>query len=108
MSARERLVWAGVGLGGTLALGTVMQRFTDAALPYLDACATALSLVAQWLMNRKVLESWVFWITVDVLSIGMYLAKGLRLTALLYAAYLIMATMGLFAWKKTLRAAPAA
>ncbi|MBI5486821.1 MAG: nicotinamide mononucleotide transporter [Deltaproteobacteria bacterium] len=102
------LVWLGVGFAGTAALGSAMFRFTAAALPFWDAAQTSLSLVAQWLMNQKRVESWLFWIAVDVLSVGIYYVKGLHFTSLLYAAYLVMATMGWFAWRKDLASARAA
>ena len=98
--------WAVVCLVGTAALGTVMHLRTDAALPYLDAFATTASLIAQWLLGRKVLESWLVWIVVDVVSIGMYLAKELHLTAALYAVFLILSFQGYRAWSRT-RAVPA-
>jgi nicotinamide mononucleotide transporter len=65
------------------------------------------SLIAQWLMGRKVLQSWLVWIVVDVISIGLYLAKDLRLTAALYTVFLCLATLGFVTWKRSL-AAPAA
>ena len=52
-----------------------MAHFTDAALPYPDAVVVVLSLVAQWLLVRKNLEAWHFWIAVDLVAIGMYFAK---------------------------------
>ena len=61
-----------------------------------------LSLVAQWFLARKVLESWILWILVDVLSIGIYGVKGLYLTMGLYVIFLGLATGGLLAWKKEL------
>jgi nicotinamide mononucleotide transporter len=61
-----------------------------------------LSLIATWLMARKILESWVFWIVVDVLAIGIYAVKSLYLTAGLYAVFLVLATMGFFAWRKSM------
>ena len=64
------------------------------------------SLIAQWLLGRKVLESWLVWIVVDVFSIGMYLMKDLYLTAALYAVFLVLSVQGYRAWSRT-RAVPA-
>ncbi|MBB6050034.1 nicotinamide riboside transporter PnuC [Armatimonas rosea] len=94
--------WIVVGIIGSLLWGSVMARFTDAALPYPDAFVVVLSLVAQWLLTRKVLESWHFWIAVDVLAIGVYALKRLYLTSGLYAVFLVLAVLGLLAWKKEL------
>lgn len=108
LAARAMALWIGTALLGTGLLGSAMQRATDAALPYWDAAVTVLSLIAQYLMARKVLESWAFWITVDMLAIGLYLVKALYPTAVLYAVFLILATLGFFAWRQTLSApAPA-
>ena len=86
----------------TAAWGLVMDGLTDAALPYLDALIAAASLVAQYLMARKVLESWWFWIAVDVLAIGVYSARGLYPTAGLYAVFLVMCLRGLVEWRRAL------
>lgn len=91
--------WLLVCAVGTAALGGAMSFYTDASLPYLDAFATVASLIAQWLLGRKVLESWLVWIMVDVVSIGMYLMKSLHLTAGLYAVFLFLATWGWCEWR---------
>jgi nicotinamide mononucleotide transporter len=88
------VVWA--------ALGRITSTLPGAALPYMDAATTTTSLVAQWMMTRKLLENWALWVAVDVVYIGMFLYKGLYLTALNYGVYLLLAAMGLIAWKKSL------
>lgn len=92
------IVWAVGGLLASVSLGYVMSSRTDASFPYLDAITTVLSLIAQYLLTRKKLESWVFWICVDVLAIGVYTAKGLHVTAVLYGLFLVLAVLGLRAW----------
>ena len=84
--------------------GYWLQHYTDASLPYWDSSITALSLIAQWMMARKYLENWVLWIAVDVLGIGVYQAKGLYVTAVLYLLFLILSASGLVAWWRTLKA----
>lgn len=81
-------------------LGAGLARWTDAALPYLDSTITAGSLVAQALMTRKLLESWLFWIFIDVLGIGVYLSRGLVVTSGLYAVYLVLSVLGFRAWRR--------
>jgi nicotinamide mononucleotide transporter len=100
---RARLMWPCVAVVGTLVWGYLMVALTDASVAYGDAFTTVASLIAQWLMARKRLESWFFWISVDVVAIGIYWYKGLILTSGLYAVFLILATMGLFAWRKSMR-----
>jgi nicotinamide mononucleotide transporter len=96
----------GIGAASTLILGTLLHRTTDAALPYLDATATSTSLVAQWMMTKKLLENWTVWVAVDVLYIGMFIYKNLYVTAFLYLIYLILSVMGYREWKATLREPP--
>jgi len=107
----SRLSWprglglATLGIVVAVTLGTVLARTTDAALPYLDSTTTATSLIAQWLMTRKVLESWAVWVAVDVVYIGMFCFKSLYLTAALYAVFLVLSALGLRRWRKVWAAA---
>lgn len=89
---------------GAILLGTAMHRLTNASLPYIDAFTTVASLMAQWLLTRKKLESWLFWIVVDVISVGMYLYKELFLTSFLYLIFLALAILGYFTWRKECKA----
>ena len=102
-SRRLATILLGIAVTTAVALGWGLARFTDAAIPWLDAGTTATSLVAQWMMTRKLLESWLIWIAVDVVYIWMYFSQGLRLTAGLYAAFLVLATLGYFSWRRSLR-----
>jgi nicotinamide mononucleotide transporter len=91
-----------IGVASTALLGTVLARFTDAALPYVDSATASTSLVAQWMMTRKILENWAVWVAVDVVYIGMFIYKGLYLTTLLYTVFLVLAIMGYVQWKRSL------
>lgn len=97
------LGWSAAAAIAITALGWTMATLTDASLPYWDAATTVLSLIAQYLMAKKFLESWIVWISVDVMAIGIYFAKDLNLTAGLYAVFLVLATMGFFAWKRSMK-----
>lgn len=90
---------AGLVLVATVGAGFALSRFTDADLPYWDSFTTAASLVAQWLQARKIFENWIVWIVADVVYVGMYLVKGLELTAVLYASFLVLAVIGWRAWR---------
>lgn len=68
---------------------------------HLDAGVTVFSLVATWLTARKILESWLLWIAIDIAATFMYYLKGLHATTLLYILFTIMAVYGYFKWKKT-------
>jgi nicotinamide mononucleotide transporter len=98
-SRRTLAVAAAVGVTGTLALGTALARHTDQALPYWDSFVTAFSLVAQWMVARKLLENWAVWFVVDLVAAGVYVALGLYFTAVLYAAYLGLAIAGWRQWQ---------
>jgi len=101
------LTIAGV-LAGTAALGTAMHRYTDAALPYPDAFTTLLSVFAQFLMTRKVLENWTLWIVADIVYVGVYTSKSLYWTAGLYVIFLGLCIEGYREWTATAVSAPAA
>ena len=102
-------LWTITGvLGGTALLGTVVGRYTDASLPYPDAFTTLLSVFAQFLLTRKVLENWLLWIVADVVYIGIYTTKALHWTAGLYVVFLILCIKGYREWQATAHAAPAA
>ena len=95
-----------IGVASALLLGTLLARFTDAALPYVDSATTSTSLVAQWMMTRKILENWAVWVAVDVVYVGMFIFKRLYLTAGLYAVFLALAVMGYIQWKRSLEGRP--
>ncbi|AMH43973.1 aminotransferase [Burkholderia sp. PAMC 28687] len=85
---------------GSAVLGSLMARFTDAALPYVDASLTAFSLVAQYWTARRYIASWWLWIAVDVVYVGMFLFKGLYPTSGLYALFVALAVIGLRDWSR--------
>ncbi|MDR3435587.1 nicotinamide riboside transporter PnuC [Telmatospirillum sp.] len=92
------------GVLGTLALGGIMARYTDAAVPWLDAGLTSFSLVAQFWAARKCLQSWWMWIAVDVVYTGLFLTRSLYLTAALYSVFIFLAILGSRDWSKVQRA----
>ena len=83
---------------------TVYLRSIHDSAPLLDAFTTCLSLGAQYLLTRKLLENWYLWISVDAVYVGLYAWRGLYLTSLLYLIYGTMCVVGLREWKKTLTA----
>ena len=105
-SAREWLIATPVALLFWLVLGRSTARLPGVALPYLDAGLATLSLVAQWMMTRKILENWMLWIVVDVVYIPMYVYKGLPVTAALYAIFLALAALGLRSWWRSYQTHP--
>ena len=89
-----------------LALAAILRQ-TDAALPWLDALLATTSLVAQWMMTRKILENWLLWIAVDVVYVPMFISQRLYATAILYSAFLVLAMMGFVEWRRSIVPRPA-
>ena len=83
--------------------GTLLTRYTDASAPYWDATASVLSLTANQMLARRLLENWVLWIVADALYVGIFTFKGLYLSAGLYALFLAMVIAGLRRWTREYR-----
>jgi nicotinamide mononucleotide transporter len=99
--SKKEILLSLLGIGVFTALiGFFLYHKTDAAFPFVDSFCTACSLVAQIFLARKVVENWLIWIFVDIIYVGVYLAKGLHLTAGMYALYIYIALMGYLAWRK--------
>lgn len=105
VSLTPRRVWLGLPVAwiiGTLSLGTLLHRTTNAALPYVDSSLTVGSLLAQWMMTRKYVENWAIWVALDVAYVVVFLNRDLKLTAFLYVVYGILAWRGLVEWRRSL------
>ncbi|HQW22350.1 MAG TPA: nicotinamide riboside transporter PnuC [Bacteroidia bacterium] len=81
-------------------LSLFLQEFTNASLPWLDSALTILSLVAQWMIARKLIANWIIWIIVDAVYVPLYFYKGLPLTSILYFIFLLLAVKGYMDWRK--------
>jgi nicotinamide mononucleotide transporter len=105
---RARAVEIVVGIAltavGTVAIAFLLATETDSVVPWPDAFIASASLVATWGQARKIIEQWVWWIVVDVVSVPLYLIKGLSLTAILYTGFLALCIYGLVSWRRELRA----
>ena len=102
---REAVLLAAVGLAVTGGLTWLMTLAGD-ALPLADATTTTVSLIAQFMLTRKLLESWWLWIAVDIAYVVMYTSQGLYLTAALQPVFIVMCVLGLRQWRASM-AAPA-
>ncbi|PID54872.1 MAG: nicotinamide mononucleotide transporter [Gammaproteobacteria bacterium] len=83
--------------------GFLLERHTDAALPYLDAFTTWGAVLTTWMVAKKILENWLYWIVIDSAAIYLYLQRGLALTALLFALYVLLCIFGYIEWQKHYR-----
>ncbi|MDF1570116.1 MAG: nicotinamide riboside transporter PnuC [Bacteroidales bacterium] len=82
-------------------IGCLLKQYTDSPIPYWDALTTAGSIVATWMLTRKILEHWIVWIVVDLMSMGLYIYRGLYPTAFLFLVYTIMAVVGYLEWRRS-------
>ncbi|WP_295802825.1 nicotinamide riboside transporter PnuC [uncultured Microbulbifer sp.] len=82
----------------TLVFGFVLDNYTNAALPYLDSFTTWGAVVTTYMVTRKVLENWLYWIAIDGAAIYLYIDRELYLTALLFVLYVILVVIGFFQW----------
>jgi nicotinamide mononucleotide transporter len=103
-SASALFGYAGVAAATTALLYWIL-RHTPSTVPFADGLTTALFLTAQFMMSRKLVENWWFWIIGDVLVIGLYVYKNLYLTSALYVVFLAMSIAGLVEWQRAARRA---
>lgn len=78
----------------------LLSEFTDSTVPFFDAMSTALCIVAMWMLSRKLVEQWLVWLVVDMISVGLYFYKDIPGTGCLYALYCILAVAGYVRWRK--------
>ncbi|MGM0665703.1 MAG: nicotinamide riboside transporter PnuC [Bacteroidota bacterium] len=84
----------------------ILVSYTDSPLPLGDAFTTALSIVATWMLARKIIEHWILWVVADLVSMALYIYKGLYPTVVLFAVYTVMAVIGYNEWRKTMLRSP--
>ncbi len=81
----------------------VLKNYTDSTVPFMDSLTTALSITATWMLARKYIEHWLIWIFVDLVSVGLYVYKGLWPTVVLFVVYTVMAAIGFIEWRNNLK-----
>ncbi len=84
------------------AVALFLRRFTDTDVPWWDAFPTAASVLGQWLLGRKYVENWPTWIVVNVAATALFAYKGLWLTVVLYAIFIVLSFVGWRAWRRLL------
>ena len=88
----------------SLVNGYFLTIYTDAEFPYIDSLTTWSAFWATFLVARKVLENWWYWLVIDVASIFIYWQRDLELTALLFVVYVIMIPFGFISWRRSMTA----
>lgn len=101
--SHQRLQLAMSGALLWLVTGTLLLNLTDSDAPWWDAFPTAFSLIGQYLLAHKCLESWAVWIVVNVVAAGLFAWKGLWLTTLLYLVFIVLSAVGWCTWAKRLK-----
>ncbi len=102
ISRQLALVLSVTGIVIMLGIVYILKNFTDSDVPWGDGFTTAGSIVATWMLARKMLEHWLVWIFVDSVAAGLYFYKGLYPSFLLYLIFTIIAVVGYFQWKRSL------
>jgi len=109
MQGRMVAVYGIVLLAGTIITGIIIQQFhlwmpayfpLPATYPYADSFVMVASMLATFLLAKKRIETWILWIVVDVVSVILYLIKGVYFLSLEYVVFLGLATYGLLQWRK--------
>lgn len=84
----------------TFLMGFYFSLYTNAALPLVDSFTTVFSVFATYMVAKKVLGNWLYWIVIDAVSVYLYFSRDLHLTSLLFMGYTIIAIFGYFSWLK--------
>ncbi len=102
---RTHIVAMAVIAALSLVTGYLLERHTDAVYPYIDSMTTYAAVWATFLLIRKVLENWWYWLAIDLVSIVIYWTRELPFTSLLFVVYVFLIPFGLIAWTRSYRAA---
>lgn len=84
----------------SLSLGFIMDNYTSADFAYVDSFTTVFAVFATYMLTKKVIENWLYWIVIDAISIYVYIQKGLNLTAVLFVIYTVLAYVAYKNWKE--------
>jgi nicotinamide mononucleotide transporter len=87
---------------GSIMLFLVLSKYTNAIVPMADSFVTIFSFIATWLTIKKIIDNWIYWIIIDLASIGLYLNRGLYYFAILSFIYTVVAVYGYYKWNKAL------
>jgi nicotinamide mononucleotide transporter len=98
--AAQLLFFISVFLVIYFSLSFIKTAFAPGTIPWADAIASASAFTAMWLMTRKKVESWIWWLVTNIISIPLFYVKGYTLTAIYYSVLLVLAVVGLKEWRK--------
>lgn len=98
ITVKHALILIVLASGAAYLLEAFLHYDTNSQVPYLDAITTVISLTAQWLTCRKIIESWILWLVVDAFYVGLFIYKGIPIHSILHALYVLMAVAGYWRW----------
>ena len=78
--------------------GWALEKFTNAALPFLDSLTTWGAIVTTYMVAKRLLENWIYWFVIDAISVFLFYSRGLILTSILFLVYLIIIYFGYKSW----------
>lgn len=104
ITAKHALILVLITVIGIEAVHFYLAHYTNSQVPYWDATTTVISLVAQWLICRKIIECWYLWFIVDAMYVGLYFYKGIDAHSILLVIYVGLAVAGYLRWRKLLPA----
>ena len=87
----------------TFLMGFYFSIYTNAAMPLVDSFTTVFSVFATYMVTKKVLGNWLYWIVIDAVSVYLYFSRDLHLTSLLFIVYTVIAIFGYFSWLKKIK-----
>lgn len=83
-------------------IAEVLKRFTDSPIPYWDSFTTSLSIIATWMLAKKIIEMWYIWVIANFVSMCLFVWKGLYASVVLFFFYTVMAFVGYYTWRRSL------
>jgi len=102
-TGKEHVISAVLLIGFFAILSYFLTHYTDSNVPVIDSATTSIFIVGMWLMARKKIENWIYWIIGDLISIPLYFYKDLALTSIQFTVFLVLAIMGFIEWREKLR-----
>ncbi len=102
-SLQNHVIAVLVILTATFFSGYILDTGSDARLPFLDSFTTWASIVTTYMVAKKILENWIYWLVIDSVSIYLYLDRELYFTSMLFVVYIIIIFFGWFSWLKSYR-----
>ena len=104
LALKQHILIIASGLVGSVVLGYLSETYLGARFAYLDAFVMVFSGIATWMMAKKVLDNWIYWIIIDSAAIVLYFKSGYLATIVLFVLYVVLAFYGYASWRKRLNA----